>query len=344
MSAAGTLQGQSGQQYSSQALNTWAIFLNVTSSVCIVMINKQLMGSKGFNFKFATTLNAFHYLTTTLGMFLWQQFANSADSAEAKVSQKTSPRIPLGELVLFTIVANLSILSLNFSLMINTVGVYQIAKLCIVPYTGIVEYLLMGRTINPKGIAFICVMLLGVGIISVSDIEMTLFGSFWALLSIFASGSQQIMVSWLQQRHSIKSAQLLSQVAPAQALSLMIIGPSLDRALMNDWVYDYSFTIMSLTFFVASCSFAILVNYSQFLCLGRFSATTYQVMAHLKTILVLVIGMTLFDGQLTIKLAMGMCLALTGIFGYGYAKDEKKPEISSQPSAVARDVEAGANK
>lgn len=228
--------------------------------------------------------------------------------------------------------------------MINTVGVYQIAKLCIVPYTGIVEYLLMGRTINPKGIAFICVMLFGVGIISVSDIEMTLFGSFWAFLSIFASGSQQIMVSWLQQRHSIKSAQLLSQVAPAQALSLMIIGPSLDRALMNDWVYDYSFTIMSLTFFVASCSFAILVNYSQFLCLGRFSATTYQVMAHLKTILVLVIGMTLFDGQLTIKLAMGMCLALTGIFGYGYAKDEKKPEISSQPSAVARDVEAGANK
>lgn len=324
-------------------LDAWAIFLNVGSSVGIIMVNKQLMGSKGYAFVFATTLNAFHYLTTTLGMFAVQQVCS--DSSASK-SNKPPPRIPLSELILFTVIANVSILSLNFSLMINTVGVYQIAKLCIVPYTGVVEYFLMGRTITPRGIAFICVMLFGVAVISISDVNATFAGSVWAILSIFASGSQQIMVSWLQERHAIKSAQLLSQVAPAQALSLMLIGPFLDRALMNEWVYEYQFTAMSLMFFVTSCSFSVLVNYSQFLCLGRFSAVTYQVMAHLKTVLVLVIGMLLFDGTLTSRLAMGMMLALTGIIGYGYSKPSSSKSLPAQtaPSSAGaggRDVEQG---
>ena len=44
-----------------------------------------------------------------------------------------------------------------------------------------------------------------------------------------------------------------------------------------------------------SCMVAIAVNLSQFLCLGRFSATTFQVLGHAKTILVLFGGWAIFS-------------------------------------------------
>ena len=64
-------------------LDAWAIFLNVGSSVGIIMVNKQLMGSKGYAFVFATTLNAFHYLTTTLGMFAVQQVCSDSSASKS---------------------------------------------------------------------------------------------------------------------------------------------------------------------------------------------------------------------------------------------------------------------
>lgn len=57
----------------------------------------------------------------------------------------------------------------------------------------------------------------------------------------------------------------------------MLIGPFLDRYVAQDWVFQYNWSTAALVCLAVSCSLAVGVNLSQFACLGRFSAVSYQV-------------------------------------------------------------------
>lgn len=58
---------------------------------------------------------------------------------------------------------------------------------------------------------------------------------------------------------------------------LLALGPYIDQAVSNHWILDYSWTPAAVRQLAVSCGLAVLVNISQFMCLGRFSAVTFQV-------------------------------------------------------------------
>jgi N6-adenosine-specific RNA methylase IME4 len=62
-----------------------------------------------------------------------------------------------------------------------------------------------------------------------------------------------------------------------QGWSLLLIGPFLDYFVVDAWVLDYNWRTAAAIAFGASCALAVLVNLSQFMCLGRFTAVSYQV-------------------------------------------------------------------
>ncbi|GAB2302864.1 UDP-rhamnose/UDP-galactose transporter 4, partial [Dionaea muscipula] len=68
-------------------------------------------------------------------------------------------------------------------------------------------------------------------------------------------------------------------------------------------------------FFIAlSCIIAIGTNLSQFICIGRFSAVTFQVLGHMKTVLVLILGFLFFGKEgLNLQVVMGMTIAILGM-------------------------------
>lgn len=63
---------------------------------------------------------------------------------------------------------------------------------------------------------------------------------------------------------------------------------------------------------------------SQYLCIGRFSATSFQVLGHMKTVCVLILGWILFDSALTVKNIMGMLIAILGMLVYSWAVEADK--------------------
>jgi drug/metabolite transporter (DMT)-like permease len=76
-------------------------------------------------------------------------------------------------------------------------------------------------------------------------------------------------------------------------------------------------------FIVFSCLIAVGVNLSQFICIGRFSAVSFQVLGHMKTVLVLILGFFLFGRQgLSMQVVMGMLLAVCGMVWYGNASSK----------------------
>lgn len=63
---------------------------------------------------------------------------------------------------------------------------------------------------------------------------------------------------------------------------------------------------------------------SQYLCIGRFSAVSFQVLGHMKTVCVLVLGWVLFDSALTLKNILGMAVAVIGMVIYSWAVELEK--------------------
>ncbi|GAB4844103.1 UDP-rhamnose/UDP-galactose transporter 2 [Ancistrocladus abbreviatus] len=93
-------------------VGAWA--MNVISSVGLIMANKQLMSTHGYAFSYATTLTGFHFTVTAL-----------VGLVSNATGYSVSKHVPVWELLWFSIVANMSITGMNFSLMLNSVGFYQ---------------------------------------------------------------------------------------------------------------------------------------------------------------------------------------------------------------------------
>ncbi|KAG0465809.1 hypothetical protein HPP92_019973 [Vanilla planifolia] len=293
--------------------NAGAWGMNVVSSVGIIMANKQLMSPSGYEFGFATTLTGFHFSVTALVGWV----SNAAGLSVPK-------KVPLWELIWFSVVANLSITAMNFSLMLNSVGFYQISKLSIIPVVCMMEWILNNKRYSSKVITSVVVVAAGVGICTVTDVEINAKGFLCACVAVFCTSLQQITIGSFQKKYSIGSFELLSKTAPIQAASLLVLGPFIDYCLTEKSIFTYRFSTGASLFIILSCSLAVFCNMSQYLCIGRFSATTFQVLGHMKTVCVLILGWVLFDSVLTIKNMLGMLLAVVGMVVYSRAVESDK--------------------
>lgn len=157
-----------------------------------------------------------------------------------------------------------------------------------------------------------------------------LLGVLIAATSVVGSGMQQILCGAMQRQHKMQSHQLLAATAPAQGVSLIIIGPWIDALVSGTWVGNYPLTTPALWMIVLSCAISVGVNVSQFMCLGRFSAVTFQVLGHTKTILVLLISWLALGESMNAKKLAGMALAVAGMVAYGMFLNGAPP---SKPAA-----------
>ncbi|EPS67006.1 hypothetical protein M569_07768, partial [Genlisea aurea] len=309
-------------------VGAWA--MNIVSSVGIIMANKQLMSSAGYGFGFATTLTGFHFAVTALvGMI-----SNATGMSVSK-------HVPFMDLLWFSIVANTSIAGMNFSLMFNSVGFYQISKLSMIPVVCVLEWLLHSKKYSNEVKFSVVVVVIGVGVCTVTDVKVNAKGFICACVGVLATSLQQIFIGSLQKKYSIGSFELLSKTAPIQACSLLMLGPMIDYSLSHKSIIHYRFTVGAMLFIVLSCSLAVFCNVSQYLCIGRFSAVSFQVLGHMKTVCVLTLGWLLFDSELTFKNIMGMTVAIVGMIIYSWAVEAEKattpPPLHSSKNSLTEE-------
>ncbi|KAM7252846.1 hypothetical protein ACFE04_025464 [Oxalis oulophora] len=288
--------------------------MNVVSSVGIIMANKQLMSSTGYAFCFATTLTGFHFSVTAIVGLVSNAIGLSA-----------SKHIPLWELLWFSIVANTSITAMNFSLMLNSVGFYQISKLSMIPVVCVMEWVIHNKQFSKEVKMAVVVVVIGVGVCTVTDVKVNAKGFICACIAVLSTSLQQITIGSLQKKYSVGSFELLSKTAPIQAISLLIFGPFIDYFLSDKFITTYKMSSGAVLFILLSCSLAVFCNVSQYLCIGRFSAVSFQVLGHMKTVCVLILGWLLFDSAMTFKNIMGMLIAVLGMVIYSWAVEVGKP-------------------
>ncbi|ONK77141.1 uncharacterized protein A4U43_C02F3520 [Asparagus officinalis] len=307
-----------------------ALSLSVVSSVSIVICNKALISTLGFTF--ATTLTSWHLLVTfcSLHVALWMKLFEH---------KPFDPRAVMG----FGVLNGISIGLLNLSLGFNSVGFYQMTKLAIIPCTVLLETLFFRKKFS-KSVQFsLTILLVGVGIATVTDLQLNTLGSVLSLLAVLTTCIAQIMTNTIQKRFKVSSTQLLYQSCPYQALTLFIIGPFLDGLLTNLNVFAFEYTPKVLFFIVLSCLISVSVNFSTFLVIGKTSPVTYQVLGHLKTCLVLTFGYVLLRDPFSWRNIFGIFVALIGMILYSYCcsrESQPKPNEASSQSSQVKEGEA----
>ncbi|KAF4369126.1 hypothetical protein G4B88_020904 [Cannabis sativa] len=284
-----------------------ALFLSVASSVSIVICNKALMSNLGF--PFATTLTSWHLMVTYCTLHAAQRF---------KLFENKS--IDMKTVMLFGILNGMT-------------------KLAIIPFTVLLETLFLNKQFSQQIKLSLLVLLFGVGIASVTDLQLNLVGTIISLLAIATTCVGQILTNTIQKRLNVSSTQLLYQSAPFQAAILFVSGPVVDQFLTKKNVFAHQYSPIVLAFIILSCIISVSVNFSTFLVIGKTSPVTYQVLGHLKTCLVLGFGYTLLHDPFTHRNILGILVAIFGMGLYSYfcTQENKKKQSGdtiSLPSQI----------
>jgi solute carrier family 35 protein E3 len=234
-----------------------------------------------------------------------------------------------------------SICLMNFSLQFNSIGFYQMLKLCIVPCCLVINLVTYGEWATRKVVGALVLVLFGVGVATVSDVELNAVGSMFGAAAVLVTAQYQIWQGKKQKESGLSSMQLANSVSLYQiyvgaALSIFFEGEKLiSRYFLATGVEtdqtglgsgEAEAASFSEKYYLAgmislSCLLAVSVNVHSFALIGKTSAVTFQVIGHGKTCLILLAGYWNFlqtGGELSelyVNLS-GVAIALFGVVLY----------------------------
>lgn len=201
----------------------------------------------------------------------------------------------------------------NLSLTHNEVGFYQLSKVMTTPCVVLINFVLFRKTVTRYMLAAIFATCIGVSFTMNEALKTQLLGVVIAILAFSSTALYQIWIGKKIEDFGVSGPQLLLNQAPISVLLLIPFVPFIDT------IPDLSLVPTDVLYSVcASGVMASLYNLSQFLIIGRTSALTFNIVSHLKTILILSIGWYSEGKVLTTKEWFGVCLALGGGWVYSH--------------------------
>ena len=198
---------------------------------------------------------------------------------------------------------------MNLNLAANSVGFYQLSKLACIPVTLLMEKVCYNRIPSLTVLLTLLPLLAGVGMGTVNDVTINFIGTMYALFAVVAAPVAQILTSNVQKEMECGAMQLLHRTSPLIVVQIAMATPIFHDVGM---IVENRPSWFITGHILLSCALAFGVNVSNYMVLGLTSPVTYQVMGHLKTTLILVIGCITFKTLPTPSTAFGMFLAVFG--------------------------------
>lgn len=301
-----------------------------------------LMDRVGSGFNFVATLSFLHFVTTALATrtLLAARFFEYKPAPLAGVmpvaigtlgSVAFMNRTPTTTTPVCARPAMLTLRSV-VNLAANSVGFYQISKLACIPATLILQYLLFKKQVSEKTRYSLLVILLGVGISTVTDVNVNFIGMAYALIAVAFTALGQIYTGSSQQQLGLDSMQLLHHSSPIIAVGMFVC-----IFLFDDVgaLLQFEYTSSAVFLIALTCVLAVGVNVSNYLVIGKTSPITYQVVGHSKTCLVLVLGFLAFSTPVTLRSIAGIVIAMAGVIWYGEVKRVESNASAKLPQYVS---------
>jgi solute carrier family 35 protein E3 len=281
---------------------------SILVSTCLILVNKQVMSVHGFNCP--TFLTAYHFLLTftILQMMGQMHFFEIA---------RSFPKLEAWKMGFFGVT---SIVAMNFNLKTNSIGFYQLSKLCTIPCLVVYKLIALNQQTPWPTLLSLLVLLAGLYLFTVNDVQFNLVGSIIALVAVVTTATYQTLTGTLQKAFSISGTQLNHQIGIPQFVICVVAGLGIETRGENN-IFGQDFHMMQIVLVLSSGMFAVIGNVVAFSLIGRAGPVTFQVVGHVKTMLIFVCGLVMFPEQgetkeQLFKKIVGLVISMTGVILY----------------------------
>ena len=279
------------------------IIANIMATSCIVVCNKYLYARAGFHYMVA--LSCIHFIATSFAQRLF-----------LRLGLYSYKHADWNKLVIQAGGTVMSVAFMNLNLAYNSVGFYQLSKLVCIPATIILQYFLSGKTVSTAVQQSLVVIMIGVGVATVSDVELNALGFVFAVLAVLSTTTAQLYTNTNQSDLGLDAMQLLYHCAPMVTGGLAVITPFFDQITGPKGLLSFDYTPESVMLIIVTSALAVGVNVTNFFVIGKTSPLTYQVVGHLKTVLILTFGFVMFGAPVDPRNMLGIVVAVGGMVAY----------------------------
>jgi len=277
-----------------------AVVVNILSVVGVVICNKYIIEKDHYNF--SVFLSFLHFAFTAFStrvMLLMGTFSYTP--------------APISGILPVAVGSLLSVGFMNLNLASNSVGFYQISKLACIPFILSVQYIFYGQIVSRAIQLTLVPIIFGVAYATVYEIDLNLYGFIIASCAVIATAMAQIFTNTYQKSLNCDALQLLYHTSPYIAVGMLAMSPMFD-----DWseLVKYEYSNECMIRIGVTCILALGVNISNYIVLGKTSPLTYQVLGHMKTVLILILGFVFFNKVADYRNIFGIGVAMVGVVTY----------------------------
>lgn len=290
------------------------LITNVLASLALVAANKVLFRSR---FVHVATLGALHQFCTLVISLCTRRFKSISGRP------RSAPRFLEGSG--YALLFSTSVISMNLSLRYNQVSTYQVIKVGTLPAVAILESKVFQHGLPPDGVFHLFLVVVGSLVTIVDDLNglrISLVGVLVAFVAVLSTALQTVFLKILQNKYAHTDG-LLERLSLLCAIFMAAAGPFIDVVIFKSANYTSDIRQLALApdstlqrGVALTCILAGILNVSQFHIVRCFNALTFQVVGHVKTACVVILGPLVFGETLTVPKVAGVMLVFYGSARY----------------------------
>lgn len=313
-------------------LTIFWIIGSIIDSTLLILINKQVLSV--YSFGCPTFLTTFHFILT----FGWIDFMGKMKWFEV------NDKLPDFDKWYMGFMGVLSIVAMNLNIKLNSVGFYQLSKLCTIPFMVLYKLVFQGQRTPFNILCSIVVLMVGLCLFTVNDVQFNLIGSIVALVAVISTVLYQTQTQSYQKQYQISGTQLNHNIGIPQ-ISIGLVASFLLETHGKNSIYNHDFKRKEVILIICTGFLAILGNIIAFNLIGKAGPITYQVVGHVKTIMIFVFGLIFFPPSQSetkeqkIKKIVGLCIAMCGVILYTVFEMTNKDKESEAQLLPKKDEE-----
>lgn len=288
------------------------IGISFCTATSLILINKKIMNNYGF--ECPTFLTSYHFLLSTILLEIMGRLKFfKIDKTVPTIERWTTAAFGVG-----------SIVFLNINLKVNSIGFYQLSKLCNIPMMVAYKLIVKHQTTPRESLISLAVLLVGMALFTVNDVQFSIPGAIVALVAVTSTTVFQSRQAYMQQEYKISGPQLNHLVAFPEFV-IGITASFLLEAQGEKGLFNHKFQVPNeILLILLTGVFAVYGNIIGFIMIGKTGPVTFQVIGHTKTILIFVFGLIMFPPtkhethQQKIKKIAGLIVSMIGVISYTF--------------------------
>ncbi|RMZ92097.1 hypothetical protein DV736_g655, partial [Chaetothyriales sp. CBS 134916] len=302
---------------------TWISFSGGT-----ILFNKWLLAT--LQFKFPITLTAWHMIFSTI---MTQLLARTTTLLDGRKTVKMTGRVYLRAILPIGFFFSLSLICGNKAYLYLSVAFIQMLKATMPVAVLLTSWILGVAPPNLKTLGNVALIVVGVVIASIGEIEFNTVGFLYQAGGIMFEATRLVMVQRLLSSSEFKMDPLVSlyYFAPVCGLMNSVTALFMEIPSMTlDNIYNVGlFTLL------ANAMVAFLLNVSVVFLIGKTSSLVLTLCGILKDILLVMASMMIWGTQVSAMQFFGYSIALGGMLYYKLGAEALKQHISNASRAWA---------